>query len=488
MNHNIRILDPARWLLLLGLFITVGLGVAATPIVGQVDVDIRYHVVAPGETLSEIAKQYDVDVDTLTILNGISDADEIFAGQQLRLPRSVVSSIPGEQATTESDRESEGDQTKRSGPAGLRVDESEATADGHESADAKPTKEAVESATPKASEPSPATIDSVPRMIVDPMLATTRNRTYTVRLNDTLADVALRTGVSHAALSKLNRLTRDAPLRAGQSLLLPATPRDLQMTTPAQTVIVQPGDSLSAIAVEHEIALPDLMRANGLSNPDAIVIGQSLIVPPKPLQAEEQMRRRVGPPRSGFDYYTVQQGDTLSEIGRDFDTPVLALLEYNGLPDEQTVYSGLELRIPFGAPPLPQVLPPAPISGTSFMVSLSRQQCWLFHGSEIAQSWTCSTGYGDWITRTGTFKIQTKLEMAKSGAYRLDMPYWLGLYDVGEFENGIHGIPVEWETGEKLWDGLIGQPATFGCAMLADDAAAFLFDASYLGMPVHVIE
>ena len=80
------------------------------------------------------------------------------------------------------------------------------------------------------------------------------------------------------------------------------------------------------------------------------------------------------------------------------------------------------------------------------------------------------------------------LEMAQSSAYELDMPYWLGIYDVGEFENGIHGLPIDWETGEEIWDGLIGQPATFGCAMLANDDAAVLFDRAYLGMPIHVLQ
>ena len=68
------------------------------------------------------------------------------------------------------------------------------------------------------------------------------------------------------------------------------------------------------------------------------------------------------------------------------------------------------------------------------------------------------------------------------------MPYWLGIYDVGSYENGIHGLPVRWETGEKIWGGLIGQPATFGCAMLDDDDAAVLFDLAYLGMPVHIVQ
>ena len=167
---------------------------------------------------------------------------------------------------------------------------------------------------------------------------------------------------------------------------------------------------------------------------------------------------------------------------------MLALLEFNNLPDEETVYSGLQLRIPFGAPPLPQVAPPVPLSGTSFLVSLSRQECWLFEGGQVRYRWTCSTGYGDWITRTGTFNVQTMLEMAQSSAYELDMPYWLGIYDVGEFENGIHGLPIDWETGEEIWDGLIGQPATFGCAMLTNEDAAVLFDRAYLGMPIHVLQ
>jgi hypothetical protein len=180
-------------------------------------------------------------------------------------------------------------------------------------------------------------------------------------------------------------------------------------------------------------------------------------------------------------------GDTLSALAKAFDSTKLALLEYNGLPDEETVYAGVELRIPYGPPALPDRRPPVPASGTSFLVSLSRQQCWLFQGASVARAWTCSTGYGEWITRTGTFAVQSKIEVAESSAYRLDMPYWLGIYNVGDYENGIHGLPVDWDTGEKIWEGLIGEPATFGCAMLDDMDAAELFTTAYIGMPIHVI-
>jgi lipoprotein-anchoring transpeptidase ErfK/SrfK len=121
------------------------------------------------------------------------------------------------------------------------------------------------------------------------------------------------------------------------------------------------------------------------------------------------------------------------------------------------------------------------------MVSLSRQQCWVFRGDQMVHEWTCSTGYGEWTTRTGTFAIKTMEELAKSSAHRLDMPYWLGIYDVGAYENGIHGLPTRWSDGQKIWTGLIGQPATYGCAMLGDQDAAQLFELSFLGMPVHVV-
>jgi LysM repeat protein len=45
----------------------------------------RTHTVTEGETLSSIADEYGLTTDELARLNGISDADYIFAGQELRL-------------------------------------------------------------------------------------------------------------------------------------------------------------------------------------------------------------------------------------------------------------------------------------------------------------------------------------------------------------------------------------------------------------------
>jgi LysM repeat protein len=65
------------------------------------------HVVAAGETLSEIARQHGTDVATLLELNGLSDANFVYSGQQL-----VVSGRSGNQARRQ-DAEVESEQPNR---------------------------------------------------------------------------------------------------------------------------------------------------------------------------------------------------------------------------------------------------------------------------------------------------------------------------------------------------------------------------------------
>jgi LysM repeat protein len=503
-----------RWFVWVGGLLLCGLLVISAPAFAQ---DAPVHVVQPGDTLSEIAKRYGVELDQLMALNGLINPDTLIVGQELTLPAvqepppSRAAEIDVESASTRapiSVRESvtytvaPGDSLSQvAKDFGVTLDALMAanqirnvdrvivgqvlTVPVDAAAASGPTvasssSEDVAATTTAEATPSPSGAEQ-------PTIASLNPR-YRVQTGDTLNGVALRFGVDARALRAINNLvdTANADLVAGQELILPATGEELSVIQPAQRYTVASGDSLGFIAKEQGVTLLELMNANGIRNPDLLEVGQELIIPPADVQEVETPR--IGPQRRGFYYYTVQPGDTLSELAKEFDSTMLALLEFNNLPDEETVYSGLQLRIPFGAPPLPQAAPPVPLSGTSFLVSLSRQECWLFEGGQVRYRWTCSTGYGDWITRTGTFNVQTMLEMAQSSAYELDMPYWLGIYDVGEFENGIHGLPIDWETGEEIWDGLIGQPATFGCAMLANEDAAVLFDRAYLGMPIHVLQ
>ena len=381
------------------------------------------HTVAAGETLSEIAQSYGISLADLLALNGITEADSVRVGRELRLP------APQQPQT----------------------------------------------AAP-ALQSQPQTNGQIVRL----------NRTVAVRTDDNLSLIALRYGVDLSSLLALNGLTSAADtIRAGQELLLPATADELAVADPDRTYVVQPGESLGLIAQAHGISLQALMAVNRIGDPNTIQPGQALVIPG---EVRAGQAPSIGPARAGFYYHNVRPGETMSQLAQIYNTTPQAIVLYNGLPDEQTIYSGLEVRIPYGPPILNRVRPPTPETGTEFVISITRQECWIVQNGAVLYDWRCSTGQGQWATRTGSFPIKTKMEVAKSSAYRLDMPFWLGLYDVGNYENGIHGLPVEWSTGEKLWDTLVGQPATFGCAMLLDADAATLFELSYLGLPVHIVD
>ena len=417
---------------------------------GEVTLPAEYTVQA-GESLSGIARQFGLSLDELMTLNDIADADSIYAGQTLRLP----------------------------GVSGPEIEEQTVV----ETADST-LPDAVESVTtpiPYQPPPEPLERSGNPSASLNPQ--------YTIRPGDTLGLIALRTGVDADALRHLNGFSSlNDPLSAGKTLLLPATGDELRPQSPAEEYVVQPGESLGQIAQRYGLTLGDLLAANRIADPNAVYTGQRLVIPPRSAgSTSAHPEDQVGPARSGYFYYTVRPGDTISALAKQFNSTMSAIREYNSLPDNDSIYAGLEIRIPYGAPPIALRQPPVPLSGSRFVVSISRQQCWLYQGETLRYSWSCSTGAGDRKTKAGNYAVQSKIANAKSNAYRLDMPYWLGIYDVGPYENGIHGLPVNWKTGQKIWEGLIGQPATFGCAMLDDVDAATLFRQAFLGMPVHVV-
>lgn len=487
------------------------------------------HTIQPGETLSEIAQQYGVTLTELMAANGITDADSIYSGQQLEIPQASAGAAqpqaepPGAEAPMDLPETyivMTGDtltaiarrfdipvETLR---ALNTVDDADTILVGQTlrlkmaiSSAAQPA--AIDAAAPDAmstgdSEPAIALIDEVEQPAVAPTAPETPiersgnpvgslNRIYTVRAGDTLSLIALRTGVDAESLRRLNRFpTLNAPLNAGRQLLLPATGDELRPRSPAREHQVSAGETLSKIAAEYGVTLVALLQTNRIADPNTVYPGQRLSIPGVAESvAAPNLRNQIGPPRSGFFYYTVQPGDTMSEIARNLNTTMLAIQTYNNLPDTSTVYNNMELKIPYGPPPLNLTFPPVPMSGTRFVVSLSRQQCWVYQGARILHAWPCSTGAGERRTKAGNYAVQSKILNAKSKVWQLDMPYWLGIYDVGPYENGIHGLPVAWKTGKKIWSGLIGQPATFGCAMLDDLEASTLFKLAFIGMPVHVI-
>ena len=192
--------------------------------------------------------------------------------------------------------------------------------------------------------------------------------------------------------------------------------------------------------------------------------------------------------------YTVKPGDSLAKIAAANGTSIQALMSANGIKNPNLIYTGQPLTIPgrssapatAAAGPASAPAVAAPAGGTGFVVSISKQRCYLFQNDAVTDTWACSTGRSGWETRIGNFKIQSKLPRAYGSRWGFWMPYWLGIYWAGGSENGIHALPISAKTGYKDWGNKIGTPISFGCIVLQDAAAKKLYDVAYIGMPVSI--
>lgn len=95
---------------------------------------------------------------------------------------------------------------------------------------------------------------------------------YRVQGGDTLSAIAARHGVSAASLVDANGLDDPDRIVAGTVLVIPGG------EGPAGGHVVQPGETLSAIAARYGVSTSALAEANGITNPNLIRAGQHLRV------------------------------------------------------------------------------------------------------------------------------------------------------------------------------------------------------------------
>ncbi len=115
--------------------------------------------------------------------------------------------------------------------------------------------------------------------------------------------------------------------------------------------VVAKGDSLSKIAARFDVSMKKLMALNGITNPDIIKTGQTLVVPAgadtqdSPARPETRTSGTQGEGAVAGGQYVVQRGDTLSEIAVDHDTTVKAIKRANNLKSD-IIRVGQKLMIP----------------------------------------------------------------------------------------------------------------------------------------------
>ena len=119
---------------------------------------------------------------------------------------------------------------------------------------------------------------------------------YTVRWGDTLFAIATRFGVTVEAIKSANGLSSDT-IRVGQQLIIPSAPAPSVPAPPpggSTTIhIVQPGETLFRIALRYNTTVEAIAQANGISNPWFIYPGQQLTVPLGPTGSVPPSPRRT---------------------------------------------------------------------------------------------------------------------------------------------------------------------------------------------------
>jgi hypothetical protein len=118
------------------------------------------------------------------------------------------------------------------------------------------------------------------------------------------------------------------------------------------------------------------------------------------------------------------------------------------------------------------------------VVSISEQHLYAYQGEELVFSFIASTGMEN-ATRPGSYHILDKLPDAYASTWDIWMPNWMGIYQAGSLENGIHGLPIM-QNGKRLWAGVLGAPISYGCVVLGVEESLALYNWAEVGVSVRI--
>lgn len=319
---------------------------------------------------------------------------------------------------------------------------------------------------------------------------------HVIQPGENLFRISLRYGMTVDDLMAANNLSDPHTIYAGQRLIIPTELEpevlDQSMATGAAVAyVVRPGDTLTAIALQHRVTIWMIVQVNGLSNPHVVYSGQELLIPlslsDESLQnspAEDSSSSTDLPapvdddPLRTADTYVVQPGDNLYRIAQRFSTTVAALAYLNGITNPSQIQVGQILHLAGDAPAVAE-------GQKQIVIDLSEQHLYAYQGDQMVFSFVASSGAAPTFTRVGEFRVQSKIPNAYGATWDIWMPYWLGIYWAGGSENGIHALPIL-SNGQTLWAGYLGTPISYGCIVLGTYEASLLYDWADMGTPVTI--
>ncbi len=156
-----------------------------------------------------------------------------------------------------------------------------------------------------------------------------RPLTYVIQPGDSLSALADRWNTSVQALAAANAIANPNLIRAGMVLRVPRGPSAL----PPLEYTVRPGDTLGAIAERFQTTTATLVQFNQLGDANLLRIGQTLRIARSGALAPQPL------------FHSVEWGDSLTAIAQRFDTSIETILELNRITDPNLIRIGQQLRV-----------------------------------------------------------------------------------------------------------------------------------------------
>ncbi|EGE16617.1 LysM peptidoglycan-binding domain-containing protein [Moraxella catarrhalis] len=263
------------------------------------------HKVSAGESLTAIARKYNISLHALAKENGLSVTDGVLIGQTLKLPSDAKTAN---------------------------------------------TTMANTSSSPSVNKPESYTVragDSLTSVAATHGLTVGQLASYNNLANDAHILIGQRLWL---VAGKVKR----QPVSAQQTSQATQSTKNNQSTA---THRVQSGESLTAIARRYNISLHALAKENGLSVTDGVLIGQTLKLP-SDAKAESSTPSRLGNTKNNSTRtpantnigitknYTVRSGDSLTMLSNRFGVAIGDLATANGLASNANLRIGQTLKVP----------------------------------------------------------------------------------------------------------------------------------------------
>ena len=159
---------------------------------------------------------------------------------------------------------------------------------------------------------------------------------YVIKSGDTLSEIAEEYDVSVEELVEWNNISNPNDIYAGEILKIYTNGSDDSGNGGSISYTVQSGDTLSTIAEEYGVTVEELVEWNNISNPDDIYVGEVLKI-----YTNDSNDSGDG----GSISYTVQSGDTLTSIAATFDVTIEELQQWNDISNPNDIYVGEVLEI-----------------------------------------------------------------------------------------------------------------------------------------------